>query len=270
MRTLKGKTALISGGSRGVGFATAKALVEKGVNVVITARGKVRLEDSKKKLQEMGGNVEAVAGDVSKKEDTEKMVQTAVESFGQLDMLINNAGVSMRGKFEELSVEMCQQVINTNLTGCVLLSRAAIDHLIRAKGNLVFISSIAGLFGLPGASIYCATKGALTGLCDSIRLELIPKGVHVGTVYLGFTEHDPEKRILAADGTPVLPDRPAHHSQDYAASLILKMIQKRRRNIIMTPAGNLGAVIHRISPGILERSILKAQASQWKIFKQFS
>lgn len=270
MPIFDGKTALITGGSRGVGFASAKALVELGANVVITARGKTRLEDSKSKLERSGGNVVTVSGDVGDKEDAEKMVQAAIDAFGRLDILVNNAGVSMRGKFEELSVDMCSQVINTNLTGCVLLSRAAVPHLIRTKGSLVFISSIAGLFGVPGASIYCATKGALTGLCDSMRLELIPKGVHVGTVYLGFTEHDPEKRILAADGSSVLPDRPAHHSQKYAADLIIKMIQKRRRKIIMTPVGNLGAIIHRISPGLVEKAILKAQASQWKVFKQFS
>ena len=96
-------------------------------------------------------------------------------------------------------------------------NRLAAQHIIEAKGSVVFISSIAGLFGLPGASIYCATKKALTGLAESMRIELAGTGVHVGVVYLGFTEHDPEKRILSKDGTPVLPDRPAHNSQASAA-----------------------------------------------------
>ena len=270
MEEFKGKTALISGGSRGVGFATAVELVRRGAKVVITARTRERLEDSQRKLAEMGGEAVFVVGDVGEKEDAERMVGAAIDHFGRLDILVNNAGVSMRGRFADLSAEMCERVINTNLVGSIHLSRAAVNHIIQTKGHMVFISSIAGLFGLPGASIYCASKGALTGLCDSLRLELLPLGVHVGVVYLGFTEHDPEKRILEADGTPVPPDRPAHHTQKYAADLILRMIEKRKRKLIMTPIGNVGALIHRLSPGLVETAVLKAQSSQWKIFKRFS
>lgn len=270
MNTFKGKVALITGGSRGVGYATAEKLMREGAKVVLTARGAERLESSKEKLIALGGEVAAVAGDVSNPEDAKRMLEVALDNFGRLDILINNAGVSMRGRFDELSMEVCRQVIDTNLAGSIYLSRLAIDHLVEAKGHLVFISSIAGLMGLPGASIYCATKGALTGLADSLRLELIPKGVHVGVVYLGFTEHDPEKRILAADGSAVLPDRPAHHTQAYAADLVLRMIKKRKRKLIMTPVGNLGAFAQRFFPGLVERAILHAQARQWGAFKKFS
>jgi len=126
------------------------------------------------------------------------------------------------------------------------------------------------LFGLPGASIYCATKKALTGLAESMRIELIPEGVHVGVVYLGFTEHDPQKRIIAADGSLVPPDRPAHHTQDYAAGLIIKMIEKRKKQLIMTPSGVLAWLMYRLSPTIVEKAILWAQSSQLGIFKRFS
>ena len=270
MKQLKGKTALVTGASRGVGYATAVRLVQLGCNVVITARTEKRLEQSKAKLEAMGGNVEAVAGDVGNMNDAQSMVQAAIDRFGSLDLLINNAGISMRGNFADLTPELCDRVIDTNLVGSVYVTRAAVEHVVQAKGSIVFISSIAGLFGLPGSSIYCATKGALTGLCDSLRIELSPQGVHVGVVYLGFTEHDPEKRILAADGTPLPPDRPAHHSQDYAAGLILKLIEKRKRNIVMTPAGHIGAYLHRISPSLVEKAILTASTSQWAVFKRFN
>ncbi len=266
----KDKAVLITGGSRGVGFATARELSLRGAKVVISARGAKRLLDSRDRLERMGAEVAAVAGDVGKWEDAEKMVNAALEKFGRLDILINNAGVSMRGNFSELAPEVIEQVSRTNLIGCLYPTRAAINHIIKNQGHIVFISSIAGLFGLPGASVYCATKKALTGLAESMRLELIPKGVHIGVVYLGFTEHDPEKRIIAADNQLVPPDRPAHHTQAFAADLIVGMLQKRTRQLIMTPIGTLGWLIYRLSPAMVEKAILWAQSSQWAVFKRFS
>ena len=270
MDYFKDKVALVTGASRGVGFATARELARRGAKVVITARGEDRLEDSKRKLIDMGGEVVSQAGDVGRWEDAQAMVQAAIGNFGRLDILVNNAGVSMRGEMSELAPDVCSQVLTTNLAGSVYVTRAAIDSIIEVKGHIVFISSIAGLFGLPGATVYCAGKGGLTGLCESLRLELIPMGVHLGIVYLGFTEHDPEKRILAADGSLVPPDRPAHHPQSLAASLILKMIEKRRRRLIMTPAGKLGWIAYRVSPWLVERAVLWARSSRIGIYERFS
>ncbi len=266
----RGKVALITGGSRGVGFAIARALALKGAKVVLTARGDARLQKAKETIESLGGDVAVLAGDVGKPADAEAIVQTALERFGRIDILVNNAGVSMRGRFEELTPEVCEQVVSTNLLGCMHMTHAALERLIASKGQIVFVSSIAGLFGVPGASIYCATKKALAGLTESLRLELIPKGLHVGIIYLGFTEHDPEKRIIAADGSLVPPDRPAHHTQANAAALIVKMLEKRKRQLVMTPAGAFGGLVYRLSPRFLERLILWAQASQWGVFKRFS
>jgi len=266
----KGKVALVTGGSRGVGFATARALALRGAKVVIAARGETRLGEAKDHIERLGGKVVAIAGDVANLADAERMVQDAIDHFGRLDVVINNAGLSMRGQFAELCPEVCRQVTATNFIGCLNVSQASIGHLIDSKGQLVFISSIAGLFGLPGASVYCATKKALTGLAESLRIELIPKGVHVGVVYLGFTEHDPEKRIITADGSLAPPGRPAHHSQAQAAALIVKLLKKRKRQLIMTSAGVAGWLAYRLSPAFVERAILRAQASEWRIFKRFS
>ncbi len=269
MSYFKNKVALITGASRGTGLAMARLLCQNGAKVVMTARGKERLDKEAKTLSEIG-EVIAISGDVGNWADAQKMVEAAMSNFGRLDILVNNAGVSMRGHFTELSPEVCKQVIDTNLMGCVYLTRAAADHIVQAKGHVVFISSIAGIFGVPGASIYCASKGALTQLCESLRLEMQPRGVHLGVVYLGFTEHDPEKRILAADGSPVLPDRPAHHTQAQAAALIVKMIEKRKKRLVMTPVGKLSRLAHRLSPDFVEQAILWAQARRIGAFKEFS
>ncbi len=266
----RGKVALITGASRGVGFATARALALRGAKVVITARSAQRLAASRAVLEQLGADVESVVGDVSLYADAERMATAARTRFGRIDIVVNNAGVSMRGRFTELSPEVCRDVCATNLLGCINVSKAAIEEIVHAKGQLIFISSIAGLFGLPGASIYCATKKALTGLSESLRLELTPQGVHVGVVHLGFTEHDPEKRILAADGRLTAPDRPAHHTQAHAADLIVTMLARRKRLLIMTFAGKMGACVHRLAPSFLEGLILKAQAGQWGVFKRFS
>jgi NAD(P)-dependent dehydrogenase (short-subunit alcohol dehydrogenase family) len=264
-----GKVALVTGASRGVGYATAAELARRGCKVVITARGGERLRKSQAQLEAAGAAVAAVEGDVASWADAVRMVAAATSRFGGLDILVNNAGVSMRGQFRELTPETCAQVINTNLLGAVYMTRAAVEPLVAAKGSVVFISSIAGLFGLPGASVYCASKGALMGLAESLRLELGPLGVHAGVVNLGYTEHDPEKRILAADGTPVLPGRPGHHTQAEAARQIVALVASRGRQAVLTPIGKLGGAVYRVSPGFVGWAIARAQASELPMFKQF-
>ena len=266
----RGKVVVITGGSRGVGFALARALVLRGAKVTIGARGEKRLMDSKAKLERLGGEVLALAGDVADWDYAQKLVSATVERFGGIDILVNNAGVSMRGKLDELAPSVSEQVVRTNLLGSVYPTQAAITHLQRARGQVVFISSIAGIFGLPVASVYCATKKALTGFAESLRVEQAPHGLTAGVVYLGFTEHDPEKRILAADGSAVPPDRPAHHTQAGAAELIIDLMAKRKRSLVMTPVGKLGAGIYRLSPTVIEKAVTWAMNSRLGIYKKFS
>ncbi len=267
---LEGKVALVTGASRGVGFATARALGLRGCPVTVTARGEQRLSDSVAKLEAEGTQVIGVAGDVARWEDASSMVDATIEGFGRLDLLVNNAGVSMRGSFEDLSPEVCAETINTNLLGPIYLSRAAVSAIGEVGGSIVFVSSIAGLIGLPGASTYCASKGALTGLCESLRLELGPAGVHVGVVHVGFTEHDPDKRVLGARGEALLPDRPAHQTQAQVADRIVAMMIERKARVTLTPVGHLGSFAHRLSPRMVERVIAKAQASELAVFKAFA
>ena len=268
--SLRGKVALVTGASRGVGLATARTLVTQGAKVVITARGTPRLHSSRDELIRLGGDVQAVGGDVGDWEDAEAMVQTAIDGFGRLDIVVNNAGISMRGYLKELAPETCARVVQTNLMGCINVSRASIEYLIEARGHLVFVSSIAGIFGVPGASVYSATKKALTGFAESLRAELGPDGVHVGVAYLGFTEHDPEKRILAADGSLVKPDRPAHNTQAEAGQRIVRMIQRRKKMDVLSGIGKTGWLAYRLSPRLVEKAIILAQSRKWGVFRRFS
>ncbi|MDP8222068.1 MAG: SDR family oxidoreductase [Candidatus Lernaella stagnicola] len=270
MDYFRDKIALVTGGSRGVGLATARELARRGAKVAITARGEERLRRSERELIDAGAHVIAVPGDVGRWEDAQRMVEETLRAFGGLDILVNNAGVSMRGAFADLTPELCRRVVDTNLLGCIYTTRAAAASLTAAGGHVVFVSSIAGLLGLPGASIYCATKAALATLAESLRLELAEAGVHIGVAYLGFTEHDPEKRILAADGSPLPADRPAHHTQDYVARQLLRVIEQRRREAILTGFGKVGSWAHRLSPSLVEKAIRFAKQKNLGLYRDFS
>lgn len=265
----KGKVVIVTGSSRGVGFATAKRLLTMGAKVVLTARGTERLEKSRKILS-AHGEVIAIPGDIGSYEDAKHILEKTLSHFSHIDILVNNAGISMRGKFEDLQKDVIQDIVGTNLMGSIYLTNLVIPYLKETRGQIVFISSIAGLLGLPNASAYCATKFALKGLSESLRIELDPFGIHVGIVYLGFTEHDPEKRLIASNGELLLPDRPAHHTQDQAAHLILNMISKRKKSLTMTAIGKLALMVSRICPGIVERVIKAARVNNWKIYQKLS
>lgn len=268
MEQLKNKVAVISGASRGLGFALAQALGAEGMKLVISARGKERLEEARKQLEAMGYDVIAVAGDVGDWDDAKKIVTRTLGAFKQIDLLINNAGVSMRGRFEQFSKDAYEKIISTNVLGSINLTLAAVDSLKKTKGQILFISSIVGLNGLPGSSVYGASKGALKNLCESLRIELDSCGVHVGIVYLGYTEHDPEKRIFGANDKMIAPDRPGTHSPKKAAHIILRMIKKRKRQLVTTSLGKLCNVARRLSPIFLEKTILWAQKKQLGLYRQ--
>ncbi len=267
---LDGSVALVSGASRGVGLATARALAARGARVVLTARGADRLGRSVEELRADGADVVGVCGDVGNWSDAQDMVAAAIDNWGRLDVLVNNAGVSMRGRFEDLSEAVCAETIQTNLLGSVYLTRAAVPHLIDAEGHVLFVSSIAGIMGLPGASTYCASKAGLRGLAESLRLELGPRGVHVGVAYIGYTEHDPEKRLLGAKGELLAPDRPAHQTQAEVAAELVAMLDHRARQAVLTPVGKLGAAAYRLSPRLVERAIAFAETSDARAFRAFA
>lgn len=270
MNVGENRVVLVTGASRGIGRAVAAEFLARGAAVVLSARGAERLARTAAELAGEGRRLATVVGDVADPADAARMVEVAVREFGRLDAVVCNAGVSMRGQFRDLAVETCVSVLNSNLLGTILVSRAAIPHIVAARGSLVFISSIAGIFGMPGASIYCAAKGGLNGLAESLRLELGDEGVHVGVVHVGFTEHDPEKRILAADGSGVLPDRPAHQTQAQVGEAVARCVARRRNRVVLTPVGKLGAWAWRLSPTLVMAAVRMAKRSRLKIFEDFS
>ncbi|MFA6448270.1 MAG: SDR family oxidoreductase [bacterium] len=253
---LKNKVALITGSSRGIGLATARALASRGAKIALNARSADKLASAEKQLKSEGFDVISVQADVSDPESCRTMIESVISGFGGLDILVNNAGVSMRSNFEDLTAETCREIIGVNLLGCIYPTLYAIPQIKANKGSLVFISSIAGLIGLPTGSLYCATKSALRGLADSLRCELAPEGVHVGVVYVGFTENDPEKTVIGSGGERISPGRPAHVTQADTGKKIADVIQHRSREALLSPIGKFAAAASRISPSAVETAII--------------
>ncbi len=183
---LQGKTAIITGASAGIGWATAHALAAEGANVVVTARREERLKKLVAEIEATGAKAIYVAGDASLEPTAITVVQKALEAFGKIDILINNAGVGVYKHIVNLTLAEYDRMVNSNVRSSFLFTRYVVPHLITQKsGTLLFVSSVAGLFGYPTESVYCATKFAQIGMAQALDKELSEYGIHVGAICPG-------------------------------------------------------------------------------------
>ena len=166
---LKGKVAIITGSSRGIGKAIAIELAEKGASIVLNGRNHSRLNDTENEIRKIQPELISVCSDVSTIQGGQYLIDEAIKKFGRIDMLVNNVGVSMRGKLADLNPEVYKTILDSNVLSVVFPSIPAIRHLRETKGSIIFISSLAGIRGLPGMSAYCSAKMALRALAESIN-----------------------------------------------------------------------------------------------------
>lgn len=186
---LSGKSVLITGAGSGIGRETAVKIANKGAKLTLTGRREEPLQETAKLVEEAGGEAQVVAGDVSDAATREQVVQAAVEGFGSLDVLVNNAGNVRAGRLEDISAEEVQTQIEVNLLAPVLLTRAALPAL-RESGDaaVVNVSSVFGLVGMPFYAAYASTKAGIAHFSEALRRELYGEGVHVMTIFPGATE----------------------------------------------------------------------------------
>jgi len=260
---MKNKVVIITGSSQGVGRETAWQLAQKGATIVLNGRNVNKLKETLVAFQKEGFNVSAISGDISKHEDCQKIVEHTLKNHGQIDYLINNAGISAAlNSLETQSPNVFRKVIEINVLGVVNMTIAALPEIKKLKGGVLFISSLAGIYGLPNAAAYSTSKMALTALVESLKLELNGTGVYVGIAYLTFVENDKRKTVLDKEGKPISQPKYGFSKAkpvNEIARQIIRMIEKRTFKKHFSLLGKAFYFMKRLSPWLLEKIMLMIQ-----------
>jgi NAD(P)-dependent dehydrogenase (short-subunit alcohol dehydrogenase family) len=253
------KTYVITGASSGIGAALAVEWAKRGDNVVLAARN----EDELRALAERcGPNALAVKTDVTEPAQCDAMVKTAVSRFGGIDVLVNNAGISMWARFRDITdLSMFERIMRVNYLGTVYCTHFALPHLVASHGLIVGISSLTGKTGVPTRSGYAASKHAMQGFLDSIRIELAETGVDVLVVSPGFVKTDIRSKVLGPNGKPVDKsprDESVGMTVDACTSIITRAVDRRAREIVMTPRARFGLWLKLVAPSVVDRIAARA------------
>jgi short-subunit dehydrogenase len=262
MATFTGKTVLITGASEGIGRALALALAPERPRLALNARNVARLEQAVNASAARGAEVLALPGDVSRQEDCAVMVARTLAHFGALDVLVNNAGITMWSRFDAVSdLSLFARLVATNYLGAVYLTAAALPALTAARGLIVAVASLAGLTGVPERTGYAASKHAMVGFFDSLRIELAGSGVAVTIVAPDFVVSQIHRRAVGPDGAPlgVTPMQEAHiMSAEECARRILAAMRRRDRLLITSARGRLGRWARLLAPAAVDRIAARA------------
>ncbi|MFY2562598.1 SDR family oxidoreductase [Corallococcus terminator] len=263
MRAMQGKSVVVTGASMGIGEELSVALAARGANLVLAARSEDALQRVKQRCEAAGGKAIAVATDVGDPEACRRMVDRAVEAFGGVDVLVNNAGISMDARFEDITdLTLFERLMRINYLGSVYCTHHALPHLKTRRGLLVAVSSLTGKTGVPTRSGYAASKHAMNGFFDSLRVELMGTGVDVTVVCPGFVATNVRANALGKDGKPLQVS--AHDETEgnmdvgTCVSIILKAMDQREREVVMTTKGKVGQYLKLFTPGFLDRIVFKA------------
>jgi short-subunit dehydrogenase len=259
------KVVIITGASSGIGKACAFEFADNGAKVVLAARRENELKKVENQIKNQGGEALSVITDVKIIDNCKHLIDKTIEKFGKIDVLINNAGISMRATFEDLDLSVIKELMDTNFYGAVYCTKFALPYLLKQKGTVIGISSISGLTPLPGRTGYSASKHAMDGFFNTLRLENIRKGLNVLVVHPGFTSSNIRNVALNKLGIPQK-ESPRNEeemmSAERVAQIIAKATLKRERDLILTPQGRLVVWLHKNFPGITDRIILHEMAKE--------
>ena len=262
---MKGKVVIITGASSGIGEACAAVFASHGSKVVLAARNIEKLNLIVERLRNNNAEVLAVTCDVSNEDDCQKLMDITLKTYGKIDVLINNAGISMRALFIDLDINVIRKVMDTNFWGTVYCTKFALPSLIQHKGSVVGISSIAGKKGLPGRTGYSASKFAVEGFLETLRVENIKKGLHVLVACPGFTASQIRNSALSASGA-VQGESPRDEltmmQPEQVALAIYHAVKKRKRDLILTTNGKLMVWLNKFFPGWMDKIVYNHMAKE--------
>ncbi len=262
---MKDKVVVITGASSGIGKALAYEMASRKAKVVIAARSATKLSEIEADIARSGGQILAVQTDVSSEKDCMRLITNTIDRFGKIDILINNAGISMRALLKDLDPGVIRHLMEVNFWGTVYCTKYALPYLMKSKGTVVGVSSIAGFKGLPGRTGYSASKFAVQGFLESLRIENRKTGLHVLIACPGFTSSNIRNTALAADGTqqgesPM--DEKSLMPAEEVAVKIANAIKKRKRTMVITPLGWWTVAINKILPGFIDMKVYNHFANE--------
>jgi short-subunit dehydrogenase len=268
MNYFRDKVVAVTGGSEGIGRALVEQLLQMGCKVSTCARNGDKLYQLQ--LLHPHQTLHTVVADVSHENDCRQFIQSTLKEFGGIDILINNAGVSMRGLFNETTVETIHHLMNVNFWGAVYCTKHALPSILERRGDVVGVSSIAGYRGLPGRSGYSASKYALQGWLEALRTELLQTGVNVMWVCPGFTMSNIRFAALNSEGKPhgdTSMEEGKMMSTEKCADIILRAIAKRKRSLVMTLQGKFTVWTNRLFGGLADYWVHKFFFKDGKLVK---
>ena len=263
---MKGKVVIITGSSSGIGLSLAREFGRLGASVVISARNQERLDAAFDELQSKGVDILAVKADVSIEEDCKNLIDRTIAWKGKIDVLVNNAGVSMRAAFKNTDLSVLKSLMDINFWGTVYCTKYALPYLLEAKGSVAGIVSVAGYIGLPGRTGYSASKFAIRGFLETLRCENLKTGLHVLIAAPGFTSSNIRKSALVANGdqqgaTPR--DENKMMSSEKVAKKVVRAIVRRKNTLILTLIeGKFAVMLNHHFPKIVSRLVYNLMAKE--------
>lgn len=259
------KVVIITGGSSGIGKALAEKFGAEGARIIITGRNQEALDAAIQDISAKNIEISGFRADASNEDDNKRMAEFAVDTYGKIDVLIANAGISMRALFENVDLEVVKKVMDINFYGVLYATKYCLPEIKKNKGSVVGISSIAGYRGLPGRTGYSASKFALNGFLEVLRTELLKTGVHVLTACPGFTASNIRKKSLTADGSHQ-GESPREEEKMMTAEECAKHIynatKKRKKILILTGQGKFAVFMNKWFPGFMDKMVYKTMAKE--------